>query len=445
MPQLSVPSPVRQISPGSRLLAAASHHCHRLRSDRVAQNSAYMMGSQLSIALLQGLQFFVLARALGSAEFGRIAAVAAITSALLPFSGLGLGNVAIMRISRGQAGAQVCLGNALAVTMVSAVVAVGLALLIGTTFLHEQGTWMLLLLLGISDILLTKCIDVAAHVFYGLERHRVSAMFYNLHMVVRLGCAVALSLATSRPTALMWAQLHLTAGVLAAAVVLYSSVRLLGQPRTDYGSAKSDAKTGVLFSVTLASRSMQTDVDKSVLARSASAATAGVYTAAFRLAYMACMPVFAILLAFQARMFQKGHQGGLAGTLRAARPLALAGGTYGLILAGGLYLAAPAVPWLLGDSYQASLEILRWLCLLPLFLVFQAIFSSALSGADAQRQLGVLHALTAGMALLLNILLVPAFGWLGAVMAAYGSQSLLLLGMLFTIGRLLRAERRAAR
>jgi O-antigen/teichoic acid export membrane protein len=188
---------------------------------------------------------------------------------------------------------------------------------------------------------------------------------------------------------------------------------------------------------------LQTDLDKSVLARSASAATAGVYTAAFRLAYMACMPVFAILLALQARIFQKGHHEGLAGTLGSVRLLAIAGGTYCVILAACIYVAAPAVPWLLGESYHLSVEILRWLCLFPLFLVFQAICSAALTGADAQRQLGLLHGLTAGLALLLNLLLVPGYGWMGAVMAAYGSQGFLLLGMLVTISLLLRTQRRA--
>ncbi|HXE50370.1 MAG TPA: oligosaccharide flippase family protein, partial [Ramlibacter sp.] len=191
-------------------------YLRRLRSNRVALNSAYTVGSLASIALLQGLQFLLLARALGAHEFGKVASVVAITSALLPFSGLGLGNVAIMHIARGQARAEVCLGNGLAVTTITAALGVGLAVLIGTTFLHEPGTWILMLLFGVSEILLTKYIDVAAHVFFGLERHAVAAFFYNLHILVRLVCAAALYWAWTRPTALAWAQLHLAAGMLSA-------------------------------------------------------------------------------------------------------------------------------------------------------------------------------------------------------------------------------------
>jgi O-antigen/teichoic acid export membrane protein len=416
-----------------------------LRSSPVARNSAYMMGSQFSIALLQALQFLLLARALGSHEFGIVASVVAITSALLPFSGLGLGNVAIMRISRGQARAEWSLGNALVVTSITAAVGVALALLIAAFFLDEPGIWVLVLLFGVSEILLTKCIDVAAHVFYALERHGVSAFFYNLQMLVRLACAAALWWGWTQPTALAWAQLHLAAGLLATGVVLYASVRMLGRPRAEYASAKSDIKTGVFFSIGLSAQSVQTDVDKLVLARMASAATAGAYTAAFRLVYMACTPITAILLALQARLFRKGHERGLAGTMAALRHLMIVASAYCLLLAAGIYVAAPAAPWLLGNSYQLSAEILQWLCVLPFFLVVQSVGSAALSGANAQRHLSFLHALAAGMSLLLNLLLVPHYGWRGAVMAAYGTQGFLVAGLLLMTVLTLEAERKASR
>ena len=416
-----------------------------LSSNRVALNSAYMMGSQFSIALLQGLQFLLLARVLGSHEFGIVASVVAITSALLPFSGLGLGNVAIMRIARGQARAELSLGNGLAVTGITAFMGAGLALLIGKVFLVEPGIWLILLLFAVSEILLTKCVDLAAHVFFGLEKHGISAFFYNFQMLVRLACAATLFMRSTPPTALDWAQLHLASGVLSAGVVLFASVRLLGRPRTRYASAKSDIKQGVFFSLVFSARSAQMDVDKIVLARMASAATAGAYTAAFRLVYMACTPIMAILLALQARVFRTGHDGGLGGTLGALRSLMTMAGAYCLLLAAAIYLAAPAVPWLLGHSYQPSSEILRWLCFLPFLVVAQSVGSEALSGADAQRRLSFLHALTAGMSLLLNLILVPHYGWRGAVMAAYGSQGFLVAGLLLTIVPRLKAERKARR
>jgi len=116
-----------------------------------------------------------------------------------------------------------------------------------------------------------------------------------------------------------------------------------------------------------------------------------------------------------------------------------------VFLAAGIYVAAPAVPWLLGGSYQLSTEILRWLCFLPFFIVVQSVGSDALSGANSQRRVSLLHTLTAGVSLLLNLLLVPHYGWRGAVMAAYGSQGFLIAGLLATIMLRVATEREAIR
>jgi O-antigen/teichoic acid export membrane protein len=444
-PETLASATARRLAPAAAIVPALRAHWQRQRANPVARNSAYVMGSQVSIALLQGLQFFLLARALGPAEFGRIASVVAITSALLPFSGLGLGNMALLRIARSQAGAPVSLGNALAMTTATAAVGVALAVGIGASFLREPGTWLLMLLIGISDILLTKYIDVAAHVFYGLEKHRFSVMFYNLHMIARLVCAAALWAGLAEPTALGWAQLHLASGLFTAAIVLSASIRLLGRPHTRLAGAIADARKGFFFSLALASRSLQLDIDKSVLARSASPATAGVYTAAFRLVFMACMPIFALVVAMQARMFRTGHEEGLAGTLRTARPLMMSAASYCALLAVAIYLAAPVVPWLLGESYRGSIDIMRCLCALPFLMTVQSIAAGALEGADASRPVGLVYALAAGMGLLLNLALVPQFGWSGAVMAAYGSQAFLIAGLLTMIVLLLRRSRNAGR
>ena len=67
------------------------------------RNALHMVGAQFSGSLLQGLQFVLIARALGAHDFGRMAGVLAITSVLLPFSGVGAGNVMVMRLARKEA------------------------------------------------------------------------------------------------------------------------------------------------------------------------------------------------------------------------------------------------------------------------------------------------------------------------------------------------------
>ncbi|MEJ7929718.1 lipopolysaccharide biosynthesis protein [Ramlibacter sp. AN1015] len=413
----------------------------RLRSSQLAINSAYAAGSQLSIALMQALQFVLLASALGPEEFGRFAAVAAITSALIPLSAMGLGDVSVMRIARG-ASARMCLGNVLAATSSTGLLGLGLALLIATTLLSGPETWRLVLLLGISEILMSKIVDVSAQLFYGQDKHQISAFFNSLHAVLRLSAAAALWTGVVGPTAMNWAALHLSAGLLSACAILSYTIYRIGRPDFDLRQAIKDARIGVYFAVIISARSVQTDSDKAILTRNTTDATAGIYTAAFRVAFMACMPIFACVTALQARLFRRGARDGMTGTLEGVRQVALIAGCYCSIIGAGLYIAAPAAPWVLGKGYEGSVDILRWLCLLPFFITFQSIFSAALSGAGDQRRLALVQSLAAVASISLNLMLVPAHGWPGAVMAAYGSQTLLLLGLFSIIwGRLSEARR----
>jgi O-antigen/teichoic acid export membrane protein len=424
----------------SRALPVISR-LRRLRADPDARNSACMVTSYASLTVLQGALFFLLAWALGAHEFGKVASVVAITSALLPWSGLGLGAVATMRIARSQVRPQEALGNGLAVTTVTAVAGVGLALLIGYTFLGPA-VIPLLILFGISEILLTKYVDIAIQVFLGLEQHAVSALFQNLVLASRLACAAPLVLGWIEPTALAWAQLHLLAGAFAATVVLLTCVRRLGWPAVRAAAAWQDARKGIHFSVVTSARSVHTDADKMVMARLASESMAGAYTAAFRIVPMVCLPFLAILYAQTARRFRRGEERGVAGTTAAVRQLALTGAAFCLLLAPAIHFAAPLLPRLLGASYQLSAEILQALCLLPFFLVMQSAGSDALVGANAQRLVGRLHALAAALALALNLLLVPRLGWEGAVIAAYASQGFLAAGLAFSIAAALRTQRK---
>ncbi|TFZ03663.1 lipopolysaccharide biosynthesis protein [Ramlibacter humi] len=414
-----------------------------LRADPDARNSACMVMSYGSLTVLQGTLFFLLARALGAHEFGKVAGVVAITSALLPWSGLGLGAVATMRIARNQVRPREALGNGLAVTAVSASAGVGLAVLVGHLFLGPAAI-PLLVLFGISELLLAKFIDIAAQVFMGLEQHAVSALLQNLLLAARLACAMPMVLGWIHPTALAWAELHLLAGTCAASAVLLICVRRLGWPAVRAIFAFQDARKGFHFSVVWSARSVHTDIDKVVMSRLASESMAGAYTAAFRLVPIACLPFLAVLNSLTARLFRRGEQRGVAGTTEALRRLAIVGAAGCLLLAPVIHFAAPLIPWLLGPSYRLSADILQALCLLPFFMVMQSAGTDALLSANEQKRAALLHALTAALALGLNLLLVPQFGWRGAVVAAYASQGFLLAALAFSIGSALRTQRRVA-
>jgi O-antigen/teichoic acid export membrane protein len=93
-------------------------------------------------------------------------------------------------------------------------------------------------------------------------------------------------------------------------------------------------------------------------------------------------------------------------------------------------VAAPLLPVVLGPAYASSVEVVRALCLLPLVLGAQTLISDALTGAGHQGVRASIQVLAALTACALNLVLIPAMGWKGAVIASYASQVLLFLALL---------------
>src|SRR6476661_3550809 len=410
---------------------------------KLRRNSLYAIAGQLSVAALQVLQFLLVARRLGPHEFGLVASVTAITGALVPFSSLGLGNVAIMRIARGQGAPARLLGNALVATSWTGALCILAAFGIASVALGLSGVGQLVLVFGMADILVGKCVDVAAHIFYGLERQGTAALFYNLQLVMRVVFAGGLYLLPA-PDALEWAALYCCASLISLGIVAWLTLRAIGRPGLDWRESMRDAKVGAFFSMGISGRALTTNVDKVVLVRSVSSEICGAYTAAHRIIYIAVMPVSAVLLALQARVFRAGHVAGFAGTIGILGRLALLGSIYCAMLGALLFGAAPLVRTVLGDAYALSSEVLQALCLLPLLLVLQGVAADALQGARGEKVVSTLYACSAGAAFILNTMLVPRYGWHGAVLAAYLLQGLLLaatLGSMLTlhVGRRRRA------
>lgn len=410
---------------------------------KLKRNAIHMFGSQLLVALFQGIQFILIARALGAHDFGRMSGILAMTAVLLPFSGLGAENVIVIRLARGLGNAQVYFGNALFVAIISGLLLTSLYIAWGLTFLPTLTTPLLLLVFGISEILVTKLIDISAHVFFGFERHAYSGIFYSLHSFFRMLFALIffalffhnaellhqLQLLCSfvnfpKDSLQLWAWFHLAAGLFALTIVLFVTIRQIGCPTFDLKLALRELKIGVFYSIGLSAKSVYINIDKTILARYVSPEINGAYTAAFRLIYMAFSPIESVLLAASARFFREGSKG-VGASFRMATRIIIYGSLYCLAFALLVFICAPLIPFILGKSYALSTEILRWLALLPLFLMLQDAYSDALTGADRQMARSLFQVIVALICFGLNMVLIPKFSWMGSVAATYISQMVL--------------------
>jgi O-antigen/teichoic acid export membrane protein len=196
-------------------------------------------------------------------------------------------------------------------------------------------------------------------------------------------------------------------------------------------------REGLHFSVGLASQTVYNDVDKVMLARLASDASAGVYASAYRAIDLACVPLRALFGAAYIRYFRAGTAG-LQGTVRIARQLLVP--SLAAAVASALLLLATAglLPLLLGPEFERAVGITRWLALIPVLRALHYLPADSLTGAGMQ---GIRTVCQLGIAILnvaLNLILIPAYGISGAVASSIATDALLACALWIVVARRLR-------
>lgn len=402
-----------------------------------------MLGGTATTTALQGLQFLILARGLGPAEFGRFAAAGSVTALLMPFSGFGFANVMVMRSARDPSLLPLYFGNALAMMMGSGTLLVLLAAAAAQLWLSAEVPFVLMLVVAASELLSAKVIDICWHAFIAREQLHFTSQIMGAQSACRLAFAAAyLWFSSTAPTALGWAWCSLASNSLVSAAVLAWTIRAVGRPLFDQKVLRTELGAGGSFAIGISAKGFYTDADKLFLARYGGTEAVGHYTVAFRVIQIALAPIRALSFALQARMFRAG-EAGIHGSLRVSLkilgPLAVAAS----VLAVGFYVTAPLLTVFAGAKYEGSVEVLRALCLLPLLLAAQALLADTLASSGYQRLAALAEVGAAILICTLCVTLIPSWGWRGAALGTYASQSWLVLTMGIAIWRLSRSVKRA--
>ena len=146
---------------------------------------------------LQGAYFVVVARSLGVEAYGAFSAVLAFCSFLIPFSSLGAGDLLIKHVRRDSSLASSQWKSAACVTGASGTALVLLFVFLGHWLAPASVSWLALLCLGLSDLILARLIEVAAQGYLAIGEARMAAVFPLWLMAMRLVAAGVLALAAS--------------------------------------------------------------------------------------------------------------------------------------------------------------------------------------------------------------------------------------------------------
>jgi len=407
-----------------------------LTSSRLARATATLFGGNLAALLLQTTQFVLLARLLGVTEFGHVAAANALIAITIPLAGLGYGNVMLMRVSRDRSRLRFDLGNSqLAIAVIGGALVVAVTLV--ARGLYGAGAQIALIgTMAIGELILVRSLVVLGQLYQALDRVEMTSMLNTATALCRVGGVVLMMLA-GRYDALTWALTFCSLMFILVLLAQIITARAVGLPLLDLRRLWTDRADALHFSLGTGAKALYTDLDKVVLARTAMAGELGAYTAAYRLVAMSFLPVRSLLDASASHFYRRGAESLAASYAFSLRLLKVAL-PYGAIVAVAILLGAELAPYVLGASFESSVPMLRSLALLPIIQSIHYAFSDALTAAGLQRLRTRLQWTVALIYAVLAVVLVPRFGWHGAVGVCLGCELLLAVFIVTALRRRIR-------
>lgn len=412
----------------------------RARKSVLVQNAAWMFAGQGLSFVVQALYFIVLARLLGTTQYGLLAGAIALVSIVSQYSTLGSGLLFLRYVSPDHSRFRIYWGNILISILV-----LGSLLIVG---LRLSGRWLvgeasapLLFPIAISDCLFQQLIGCTGQIFLTFERMKYSAALILLSSVSRCILALGMLLVLGRASAWQWAIASLVVSVVSACVAFAIVSHFFGLPLFRPSLLLKHAGEGLVFAISGSTTAVYNDIDKVVLSHFGMNRANGIYSMAYRIVNIGTMPISSIVSAALPRFFREGVRG-IAATVPMARSLLKRIAALGLGISAAMFIFAPVIPHLVGESYADSVSALRWLCAIPLFRCFSLSAGDAVAGAGHQKFRLMSQSVAAGGNLLLNLYLVPRYSWHGAAWASLATDGA--LGVMNWLALILLSKRPAS-
>jgi O-antigen/teichoic acid export membrane protein len=393
----------------------------------VNQNTAWMMAGNLARLVISAGYFIMTARYLGAHEYGTFLAVAAAAAIASPFVANGCSGVMIKNVARDRSQWAESFGTVLVVTLVSGA---ALSALVVTACLaafpkgiHPATIAMIVT----SDLIAAPYVTAAGAAFWSLERLGWTATLNALISLGRLTGIAAILLLDS-PTLTAWSIAYLITSSMSGLIAIGCVLRFIGAPKLNMRRVRGELWEGLQFSVSQSAQTIYNDIDKTMLARLGTMQAVGIYGAAYRIIDVAFLPVASFLSAAYPDFFRNGLAG-LDAALRFGRTHLKKTVPYSMLALSALLIGAPLVPKVLGHEYTRSTEALRWLAVLPLLKTLHYFIANSLTGSGHQVARTTVQAGVATFNVVVNLWLIPKYGWRGAAWSSIASDALLVLGL----------------
>ena len=387
------------------------------------RNASWMfLGQGLSI-VCQATYFILLARLLGSTEYGRYVGAVAMASILSQYSSLGSREVFFRYVTPDHEKFSPYWGNILVTTLGLGCLFTAFMTLAGPHFASTY-SWRMMLCVALGDCLCAQLSAGAGRVFQALEKMSVTAAISVMINLLRTVLAAFMLCRMHTATAQQWSIASLVVSSMVAVAAIALITRSFGRPSFSPPLLKRRVGEGFVFALSYSADGVYNNIDKAMLGHFGMDAANGIYTMAYRAIDVSTVPITSIHSAAFPAFFRKGTVG-VRSTAEYACQILKRTAPLAMLSTLCLLLGAPIVPHLLGKGFGESVFALRWLCLLPLFRSFQLSAGDAVTGAGHQKLRLIIQAGVAAFNFAINLYLIPHYSWRGAAWSSLASDGML--------------------
>lgn len=383
--------------------------------------SESLWGMALEFATLASmmLTFVLLSRSLGPTGYGSYVAMYAIVTPVVTYAGGGVTLTLLQKVVRDGEPLPATTRACLAMSAGLGIVLVLVGLLVAAAIVRDLSTTARVAILA-TEFLVVPAVQVAAAAVQSATTYVGTAKILIGVALTKATIVVALHLA-DRLTVENLAVCMVAAMTVFAAVVLAGVSRRFAFPAVPGRVGWRHLRTNLAYSVGISGASLNNDGDKLVLSANNYVRDNGLYGAATRVVGLGMVPVHS-LVAVSHRRFLLHEPGRKGQHVRRAVRFALPAAGYAVVWCLALVLFSSLLPIVLGDDFEDSVQMVRWLAPVVIIRALSIFPLNALMGLGHVALRSTVIVVNALIAIGIYIALIPAHGWKGAVVGTLISE-----------------------
>ena len=402
---------------------------------RIAKNTGVLLASQVISRLLAFFYIMYTARYLGASGFGILSFALAFTGIFGVFADLGLGQLTIREVARNKSLAGKYLANVSVMKVILVTITFGLIALVINLLGYPEQTIKVVYLIALS-VIFGAFTGMFNSIFQAFERMEYVSLGQILKSILMLsGVVFAIKQGFG---VIGFASLYLITSIIVlgysllalrwkfANPVLATANKLL---EIDWNFWKPTIKEALPFGLSAIFVTIYFWIDSVMLSLMKGNEAVGLYNAAYRLIFVlmvipsvfitSIFPVMSRHFRSAKNLLKQEYQIAFKYLFTVALFLFI----YGLIFADKIILI------IYGDEYLPSIKALQVLIWVIPIIFLTYLFGNFLAAVDKQRVVTAVAGANAGLNVILNILLIPKFSYIGASIATVLTESLGLILM----------------